>query len=147
MAVTTLESSLAPLTMSSDGGSTYQSVVCRKTWTFNGETPISEEPTDCGNYIAPGVPKWGFDTEGVLSTTPGSGEISAEGMLSLWLNKTSILVKLQYPTSGSPGTDLYLQGAAYITNFKVTGSSGSLITFSATITGNGTLDIDRKSVV
>lgn len=142
MAVTTLQSNLVPIAVSSDSGTTYLNVACKKGWTFNHDTPTSEEQTDCGTLIGLGSNTWSFDVEGVVNTTPTSGsEISAEGLVALATAQTSILVKAQYPTSGSPGTDLYFQGAAYITNFKVDNKVGSLMTFTATIKGTGQLDI------
>jgi hypothetical protein len=48
-------------------------------------------------------------------------------------------VYLDYP-SGS-GTDLYATGKAYLTNLKIANSVGSLMTFTGTISGTGTLDI------
>lgn len=141
MATTTVQSNLVPILLSSDSGTTYKSVVCKKSWSFTNETSTSKEETDCGVLVGVGANSWSFDVEGVINTTPGSTEVSAEDLLGFSAGQTSLLVKAQYPTSGSPGADFYMQGACYITNFKITNSVGSLMTFTATITGTGTLDV------
>jgi hypothetical protein len=139
MAVVTLQSTLVPIKISTDGGTTKKSIVCKKSWTLNSDNSPSEEQTDCGVLIAPGINKWSFDVEGVLNSTPGGSEVSAKDLLGLSVNGTIIDIYLDEP-SGT-GTVLYATGKAYITNFKVTGTSGNLVTFSATITGSGILDV------
>jgi hypothetical protein len=140
MAETTLQSNLVPLKISTDGGTTKKSIVCKKGFTFNHETPITEENTDCGVLIGLGSNKWSFDVEGVVNTTPTSGsEVSYEDLLGIANAQTQIDVYLDHP-SGS-GTDVYASGDAYITNLRFTNQVGSLHTFTATITGTGTLDI------
>ena len=141
MAVTSLQSNLVPISTSVDSGTTWLNIVCKKGWTFNHETSTTEEETDCGTLTGVGSNKWSFDVEGVMSTTPGAGEGSAETLLGYASAQTLLLIRTQYPTSGSPGTDLYASGSAYLTNFRVTNSVGSLMTFSATFSGTGTLDI------
>jgi len=142
MAVTTLQSNLVPFYLSADSGTTYEFGVCKKGWTFNHETSTTEEETDCGTLIGLGSNKWSADFEGVLNTTPASGEFGLEDVAGWATAQTQLLIKLTYPTSGgSAGGDLYYQGAGYITNFSVSNSVGSLITFSFTFKGTGTLDI------
>lgn len=143
MSTTTLQSNLVPIAISSDSGSTYKNVVCKKGWSFNHDTPVSEEQTDCGVLVGLGANSWSFDVEGVVNTTPdGSTELSSEGLMALAAAQTQVLIRTQYPTSGGgAGGDLYLQGAAYLTNLKITNQVGSLLTFSLTIKGSGTLDI------
>jgi hypothetical protein len=142
MAVTNLQSNLVPISVSADSGVTWLNVVCKKGWKFNHETSTTEEETDCGTLTGIGSNKWSFDVEGVVNTTPGAGsEVSAEGLLGYAHNQTALLVRAQYPTSGSPGTDLYASGTAYITNLVINNSVGSLLGFTCTFKGTGTLDI------
>lgn len=141
MATTTVQSNLVPIAVSTDSGSTYKNVVCKKSWNFNHETSTTSEETDCGTLTGIGSNTWSFDVEGVMNTTPASTELSAEDLLSIAHNQTNVLVRAQYPTSGTPGTDIYIQGSAYITNFRVVNTVGNLMTFTATITGTGVLDI------
>lgn len=142
MAVTNLQSNLVPIATSADSGTTWLNIVCKSGWTFNHETSTTEDETDCGTLTGIGSNKWSFDVEGVVNTTPtGGSEVSAETLLGYASGQTLLLIRAQYPTSGSPGTDLYASGSGYITNFRVTNSVGSLLKFSLTFTGTGTLDI------
>lgn len=141
MATTTLQSNLVPIALSSDSGSTYKNVVCKKGWTLNHDTGTTKEETDCGTLVGVGSNDWSFDFEGVMNTTPASTELSAEDILGFASAQTLLLIKAQYPTSGSPGTDLYAQGQGYITNLKISNTVGSLMQFTFTFSGTGTLDI------
>lgn len=139
MAVTTLQSNLVPLNVSADGGSTYKAVVCKKSWSFNGDSSSSEEQTDCGTLLGLGSTTWGFDIEGVINTTPGASEVSAETMFGYWNSQTALKVKLDYPASA--GTDLYAVGDCYLTSFKIQNTVGNLMTFTGSLKGTGALDI------
>lgn len=141
MAVTTIQSNLIPIEISSDSGTTYKKLVCNQTWKLGQSVSVSEEETDCGTLVGLGSNKWSFDAAGVLNSTPESTEISHEGLNTLFAAQTLILVRAQYPASGSPGADLYAVGSAYITSLEVDKSTGSLMKFTATFTGNGVLDI------
>lgn len=141
MAVTTLQGSSVPFTISTDAGTTYRTLVCNKAWGFTGDTTVNEDESDCGRHVGLGTTKASFSIEGLYNTTPASGEISGEELLGLWANKTSFLIKAQYPTSGTPGTDLYLQGSAYLTNYQVTKATNSLISFTGTILIDGNVDV------
>jgi hypothetical protein len=135
---TGIQSNLVPLLISSDD-ITYKSVVCKKAANFNGTTPTNVEQTDCGPMVGLGSNEWSFDIEGVLNTAPaGATEISAKELLNYWNSQSAIYVKMQYPNPG--GTNFYLQGAGYITSFKLGVQVGQLVNFSATFSGNGTVD-------
>ena len=141
MAVTTVLGQNVPLTVSTDAGVTYRTVVCNKAWGFTGDTSITEDESDCGPHTAVGQAKWSFSVEGLLNTTPDSTEISGEELLSLWANKTSFLVKCQYPTSGTPGGDMFIQGSVYLTNYQVNKTTNGFISFTGTLTGDGNVDV------
>ena len=138
MAVTTLQSNLVPISLSSDAGVTYKTIVCNKGWTFNGSTSTTKEETDCGVLTGIGANEWSFDIDGVVNTTPGTTEFSAEDLAGFWAGQTALKIKAEYPAV--TGTDLYLQGDVYITSFKITKAVGSLLTYTATFTGTGTID-------
>lgn len=137
---TTVQSNLVPIAISSDGGSTYKNIVCKKGYTFNGSTSTTKEETDCGTFTGLGANEWSFDFDAVVNTTPSSGEFSYEDILGFWVAQTALKVKVQYPTSGSPGGDFYMQGDVYLSSLTQTNSVGSLIQFSGTFSGTGTLD-------
>lgn len=136
---TTIQSNQVPLQLSTDGV-TYKSVVCKKSWNFNGTTPVNAEETDCGVEKGLGAVDWTMDFEGVLNTTPNTGtEMSAAAVTSLWVNQTLTYIKTQTGDCVTP--NMYIQGSGYITDFKVTNSVGNLIAFSFTFNGVGTPDI------
>lgn len=141
MAVTTVQGSSVPFAISTDSGSTYRTLVCNKAWGFTGDTTVNEDESDCGRHVGLGSVKSSFSIEGLYNTTPTSSEISGEELLSLWANKTQFAIKVQYPTSGSPGGDLYIQGNAYLTNYQVNKATNSLISFTGTILVDGNIDI------
>lgn len=141
MAVTTVQGSSVPFAISTDSGTTYRTLVCNKAWGFTGDTTVNEDESDCGRHVGLGTTKAEFSIEGLYNTTPASTEISGEELLSLWANKTAFLIKVQYPTSGTPGGDLYLQGSAYLTNYQVNKATNSLISFTGTILIDGNIDI------
>lgn len=138
---TTVQSNLVPIAISSDSGSTYKTIVCKKGYTFNGSTSTTKEETDCGVFTGIGANEWSFDFDGIVNTSPASTEFSYEDLLGFWSAQTALKVKVQTPTSGSPGVDFYMQGDVYLTSLTQTNSVGSLIQFSGTFTGTGTLDI------
>lgn len=141
MATTTVQSNLVPIYLSADSGSTYKSVVCKKSASFKGSTSTTEEETDCGILLGIGANKWSFDVEAIVNTTPASTEMSYEDILGYWQAQTALLVKYQYPTSGSPGADFYHQGTVYITDISQANSVGNLLSFTITLSGTGTLDV------
>ena len=136
---TTLQSNLVPFALSSDDN-TYKNVVCKKAWSFNGTTPVNTEQTDCGPLVGLASNEFTFDFEGVLNSTPnGSTEMSFKDMLTVYNNQTLQYAKVKYPDG--TGATFYIQGSGYITNLKLTNNVGNLHTFSATFSGQGTLDI------
>ena len=137
---TVVQSNLVPITLSTDSGTTYRAIVCKKGWTFNHETATTEEQTDCGTLIGLGSNSWSFDVDGIFSTDPGGSEIGAEELIDIAGAQTLVLVKAQYPTSGTPGANVYLQGSVYITNVQLVNSVGSLMNYTLTLKGSGTLD-------
>jgi len=136
---TFIQSNLVPLMISTDG-TNYYSVVCKKAANFNGTTPTNVDDTDCGPAVGLGSSQWTFDIEGVLNTTPnGATEVSAKTVLQYWNAQTLLYIKMQYPNPG--GTNFYIQGDGYITAFKLGVQIGQVVNFSATFSGNGTVDI------
>jgi len=132
---TTLQGKLIPFAISTNG-STYKNVVCKKATSLNVDNSVNKEQTDCGTFSALGSVQWSFDFEGILNTTPaGATEVSANEMLGYANDQTLVYVKMLYSTT------IYRQGQGYITNYKETYNTNGLVGFTATFTGDGTLDI------
>lgn len=135
---TYFQSNQVPLAISTDAGVTYKNVVCKRSYNFTGTTPVNSEETDCGVAKGLGAIDWTIDFEGVVNTTPNSPtELSAKELADLWLNQTSVLIKT---TTGSTGSNLYIQGAGYVTDYAVQNSVGNLMAFSFTFNGVGAPD-------
>lgn len=131
---TTQQGKLVPFAMS-ENGTDYFNIVCLKVWNFTGDTPTTEEETQCGVHTGLGALRSSFDFEGVANSTPsGATEKSSNDILGYWKNQTLVYAKVQ-PTS------MYIQGQGYITNFKVTAQVGNLVSFTATFKFDGDPDI------
>lgn len=132
---TTQQSKLIPFAISLDGGSTYLNLVCLKVWNFTGDTPTSEEETQCGVFNTLGALRSTFDFEAVANSTPnGATEVSHAQILAAWKNQTLVYAKVQ-------PTGMYIQGPGYITNVKFAASVGSLFSFTGTFKMEGDPDI------
>lgn len=139
MANTLLQSNLVPVALSVDGGTTYKNVVCKKAWKFTGDTPITNEDTDCGRLIGLGVFSATITMELVMNTTPSGTEVSAEDMLAYVVNQQLLALRIAYP-GPAVGTDIYIQGNGYLTKFDIDNKVGSLMVASATFSFTGIVD-------
>jgi hypothetical protein len=136
---TLIQSNTIPLQLSTDD-ITYKSVVCKKSYNFDFDTPVNEEETDCGKHVGLGAVGWKASFEGVLNTTPTSTtEYSAKDVLDLWLAQTLVYIKTV--TGAGTGKNLYVQGSGYIVNVKVTNQVGNLIGFTFDFNGSGSPDL------
>lgn len=130
---TTLQGKLVPLAISTDN-ITYKTVVCKKVANLNLDSAVNKEDTDCGSFSGLGAVNWTVDIEGLLNLTPdGATEVSANEMIGYANNQTLVYVKFIY------ASNIYRQGAGYLSNFKETFETNSLVSFTATFTNNGPL--------
>jgi hypothetical protein len=131
---TTQQGKLVPFALSTNDV-LYKNVVCLKVWNFTGDTPTTEEETQCGVHTGLGALRSSFDFEAVANSTPnGATEVSHNEVLGYWKNQTLVYAKVQ-------PTGMYIQGQGYITNFKVTAQVGNLISFTGTFKMDGDPDI------
>lgn len=138
---TTVQSNLVPVALSTDN-ITYKTVVCKKSWNFNGDTPVNTEESDCGIHTGLGANTWTVDMELLLNTTiNGATEVSAKEILAWWQAQTLLYIVMQYPTSVTPGTAFYIQGSGYITKYTLNNQVGNLITATVTFTGSSNPDV------
>jgi hypothetical protein len=142
MAASNLQSNLVPLLISTDSGTTKKTLTCLVSANFSGTTTTTEEETQCGTFTGMGANKWEMSFDAVVDITPTSGtQLSFEDMLGIWHNQTEVQVTMQYPASGTPGSDFFLQGDAYVSALGAAVQVGSSMKFSGTLKGNGALDI------
>lgn len=139
MATTTLNGNDVPLKISTDGGTTYKSIVCATSSDVKMSRDIKEKETKCGKLTTVGNLTWSVDVSGVINTTPAGTEVSYEDLLGIIVNNTTTLAKIESPVAA--GTDFYIQGTVVMTNLDLATPSGDFAEFSCTLTGSGTVDI------
>lgn len=135
---TKIQSSATVILLSTDN-ITYKSVLCKRAWNFNGTTAVNAEEDDCGVSKGLGAPDWTMDFEGSVNTAPNSAtEMSAKALGDLWLNKTLVYIKTQ--TGDGTGSNLYIQGSGYITDYTVSAPQAGIVGFNFTFNGEGNPD-------
>lgn len=138
---TDLQSRLVPFAISTNG-TTYYNVVCKKTWDLTGDKPLVEDDSDCGHHVAVGAStKYTIGFELIFNSTPDSDQKSSNDLMGYFDAGTLLYFKLQYPTSGSPGTTYYRQGTGYITQYKEQAPLNGFIISTGTLTMNGSIDL------
>lgn len=140
MAVTRISAETMPPQFSDDSGTNWQTLVCITDWTLTGATTTNETETFCGKFTSSGVPGMTGSANAVASTTPTAlTEVSIEEAVLWWNSKTALLFRVLTPSPG--GTDLYISGAALITNVTITGTAGQDVNFSIDWAIQGVVDI------
>ena len=99
---------------SSDGGTTWKTLVCVDNWTFNGESSTSESVTFCGTYVAAGSNKSTGSASAMSETAPTVSQLSHKDALDFWHNKTALKFRA---TAGTAGADFYVEGDSTITSY------------------------------
>jgi hypothetical protein len=139
MSTTAIQSSSAPFYVSTDGSS-WKLVVCKKSVTFNGTTPVTTEDTDCGPIVGIASNQWTIDIDAVVNVTPDIGTAeSYEQILKWWAAQTLLYIRWNYPDSA--GTDFMHTGQAYITTLTGQVAQGAAMNFQATFSGQGAITV------
>lgn len=126
---------------SSDGGTTWLTLICLEDWSLDGSTPTDEVDTlTCGKLFGLGAPGYTGNANAIADKTPSGTEVSAELAQSWWFNKTALKFRAQAPLTGTPGTDLYVASDARINAYSVSGTAGQYVRFTLGWT-NENLDI------
>ncbi len=137
MSTTALQSSSVPFYVSTNG-STWKMIVCKKSVSFNGTTPVNAEDTDCGSIVGIASNQWTIDIDAVVNTTPDIGTAeSYEQILKWWNAQTLLYIRWNYPDSA--GSDFKHEGQAYITSLTGQVAQGSAMNFQATFSGQGAI--------
>jgi hypothetical protein len=140
MAVTLISAENMPPQFSSDAGTTWKTPVCIEDWSLDLATPTTETDTFCGKFTGLGVPGGSGSANCVASVTPAAGEVSVEDVLGWFVSKTNLTFRVQTPASGTPGTDLYISGAANITGMTITGAAKDNVKYTMSWAIQGALD-------
>ncbi len=96
----------------------YLNVVCETTSSLSGSASVSTEVTKCSTLTSVASPTVTFSVEGIAETSPTSGQVSIEQLLGWFTGKTLLDIKYEDPEGG--GTNFYVQGSGYITEFGIT---------------------------
>lgn len=139
----TVTSRSIPIELSFDNGSSYKTLVCVQTKTFNLTVPTTENDTDCGLKVGTGVLRVAISGTAIVETRPSATECSHQEIVNVMKTGTSVLFRFQNPTSGSTGVGLYIAGSCKITGDNLTGpSSADLIKMDFNMLGEGDITVE-----
>lgn len=129
---------------STDTGTTWKSIICETSNTFNFERAFDSVETKCDSGTVaktPGAYDWSIDVSAVADNAPSGTQASYEDVLALAVAGTEFLGRLQSPSSGTPGSDFYKSGNMFISSLSATAEVNGAYQFDMTVQGNGALDI------
>lgn len=122
---------------STDAGSTYKVVVCKKSANLDGSRNVNTEETDCGVYKTFGPSNWKLNYTGVVDTAPDTGEGSWTELLTLFEANTAFMSK--FATSGN---EPFITGTGKLASLQVSAeSSNDTVKFTAAFEFSGAVDI------
>jgi hypothetical protein len=131
-----------PIQLSTDGGTTYRSLVCLENYDIPVERSITETETFCGKSVGLGSLSFNPSGSAVCKNAPDSDEITYKEMVAAEVDGTLVKFKISAPASGTEaGDDFYLAGDCYVTSTTLQFATNELVKFSWTLTGTGTLDV------
>jgi predicted secreted protein len=117
----------------------YADVICETTSSFSGSASVTTAVTKCNTVSTVSSPTVTFSVEGVAENAPMDGQVSIEQLLS-WF-QTNALLDIKYENPESNGTNFYIQGFGYITEFGITAPAEGAVTFTASFQLTGSIDI------
>lgn len=128
-----------PIELSFDNGVTWKVLVCLKDESIPLTTPTTAEDTFCGKKVGVGDIEFNPSGNAVCETNPDANEVSHDDLVQKMAAKSSFLWRVQNPTIGSVGKNLYYAGSCKCTNVTLTGTANGLMSFAFTLTGEGIL--------
>ncbi len=117
----------------------YLNVVCETTSSLSGSASVTTAVTKCNTITSVSAPTITFAVEGVAETSPSAGQVSVENMLGWFQGNTLLDIKYEDPEGG--GTNFYVQGTGYMTEFGITSPAEGAVTFTASFQLTGSIDI------
>lgn len=115
----------------------WKEVVCGENAGLDGSRDVTSKKTKCGVIKGYGPTSWVITGSGTHNTAPGTTQISANKLISLFQGETEILVKLVYATDSSL---YYRQGEGQITKYTEGANVGDPLSFDFTIEVTGIID-------
>ena len=116
----------------------WKLAVCTSSKSLSISVGATEINNDCtGNFVQnlASTASWTMSFEGDVNTTPGAGEISAEGIFDIVVARTPKKFKFQ-----SLDNSYIRYGEGFISQFDETATAPEYQTYSVTITGSGPID-------
>lgn len=117
----------------------YEPIACLTSNTLSESLEIDEVQTKCdpGNTVkTPGTYSYEISVEGIYIDESVDTDRQSHGKLKGYMrNKTKITWKMSTGLTGTAAE----YGYGYITSLELTGEAGSNATFSATISGTGSI--------
>jgi hypothetical protein len=117
----------------------YLNVVCETTSSLSGSASVTTAVTKCNTITSVSAPTVTFAVEGVAETSPSAGQVSVENMLGWFQGNT--LLDIKYEDPEGDGTNFYVQGTGYMTEFGITSPAEGAVTFTASFQLTGSIDI------
>ena len=121
------------------GTGAYLNVVCETTSSLSGSASVTTAVTKCNTITTVAAPTVTFSIEGVAETSPSAGQVSIENMLAWFQGNT--LLNIKYEDPEGTGTNFYIQGSGYMTEFGITSPAEGAVTFTASFQLTGSIDI------
>jgi len=116
-------------------GTTYSNVLCLKNFSFDASSAINDDSTLCGPDTSAGVQTSTVPFTGITFLQPGTGNISAPDMFTLWQNKTTVAWKIGKATPASG--DMTKTGKGFLSAYGETYDTNATPAFSGTISVQG----------
>lgn len=125
-----VDSVAIPIQLSSDGGTTWKTMICLTEWSLEGTVETTETETFCGKVTGLGTPSYTISTSAVADLAPSASQVSLEDVQSWFLNKTSLKFKAVSPADGS---DYYRAGDVRFSGVTETFAVGESVTFEVSM--------------
>jgi len=137
----TVQSSNAPIEVREKGTLPWKTIVCAENYSIPVNTQVTTTDTFCGRAVGLGVLEFNPTVSAVYEDAPDTTMVTYDDMLAWQVNKTTLEFRVQYPGTGSAGSHIYLSGECSVTATELQGAVNEVLKFTATLTGQGELDI------
>lgn len=136
-----IQSSLVPIELSFDSGATWQLLVCLTQYNIPLERATNVVETFCGTEVGLGTLTFNPTGTAVNKTDLESNQVTYTRLLTAMEAGETIMFRVQYPGTGSIGSQFYLKGSVLVTSLDLQFQVGQLVQFAWTLTGTGSIDI------
>lgn len=127
--------------ISTNGGTTFKTLVCLTDNGFSGAKSSSTVDTKCGAFTATGSPDITFTGTGLVDVDPSIEEMSFNDLKALFSSGADFII-----VEKNVNNSMFIGGNGVLTNLSDSNTQGSYSTFTYTIKINGTLFINESSL-